>query len=155
MPRLSRKDEARPGRRPSEGQYLSMPQLQGGHHGRGLVREWFLLPVAHVQAEIKKSFIERAPLTLTRAVPIQQLRPFKSFGYSRFGASNAPKCIWLLLTLRRRTAVQVSATPKQSPRSEVISPSARSAATPFADRPPRFGNANVSAWKNRTNKPQR
>jgi hypothetical protein len=44
VPRLSRKDEARPGRRPSEGQYLSMPQLQGGHDGRGLGREWFLLP---------------------------------------------------------------------------------------------------------------
>jgi hypothetical protein len=41
VPRLSRKDEARPGRRPSEGQYLSMPQLQGGHDGRGLGRKWF------------------------------------------------------------------------------------------------------------------
>jgi hypothetical protein len=44
VPRLSPKDEARPGRRPSEGQYLSMPQLQGGHDGRGPGREWFLLP---------------------------------------------------------------------------------------------------------------
>jgi hypothetical protein len=44
VPRLSPKDEARPGRRPSESQYLSMPQLQGGHDGRGLDREWFLLP---------------------------------------------------------------------------------------------------------------
>jgi hypothetical protein len=77
VPRLSRKDEARPGRRPSEGQYLSMPQLQGGHDGRGLGRERFLRPVAHVQAEIKKSFVERA--RLARAAPIQQLPPFPVF----------------------------------------------------------------------------
>ena len=76
MPRLSRKDEARQGRRPSEGQYLSMPQLQGGHDSRGLGSERFLLPVAHVQAEIKKSFVESARLALPRAAPIQQLRPF-------------------------------------------------------------------------------
>ncbi len=56
-----------------------MPQLQGGHDGRGLGRKWFLLPVAHVQAEIKKSFIERARLALPRAAPIQQLRPFPVF----------------------------------------------------------------------------
>ena len=72
-----------------------MPQLQGGHDGRGLGREWFLLPVAHVQAEIKKSFIERARLALPRAVPIQQLRAFpvfnQSFGCSRFAASNATR----------------------------------------------------------------
>jgi hypothetical protein len=53
-----------------------MPQLQRGHDGRGLGREWFLLPVAHVQAEIKESFIERARLALPRAAPIQQLRAF-------------------------------------------------------------------------------
>ena len=82
MPHLSRRDEARPGRRPSEGQYPSMAQLQGGHDGRGLGREWFLLPVAHVQAEIKKSFIERARLALPRAVPIQQLRAFPVFNQS-------------------------------------------------------------------------
>ena len=45
MPRLSRRDEARPGRRPSEGQYLSMPQLQGGMTvedwaGSGSYFEW-------------------------------------------------------------------------------------------------------------------
>ena len=56
-----------------------MPQLQGGHDGRGLGRKWFLLPVAHVQAEIKKSFIEGARLALPRAAPIQQLRPFPAF----------------------------------------------------------------------------
>jgi hypothetical protein len=52
-----------------------MPQLQGGDDGRGLGREWFLLPVVDVQAKIKKSFIEGARLALTRAVPTQQLRP--------------------------------------------------------------------------------
>jgi hypothetical protein len=35
--------------------------------------------VAHVQAEIKKSFIQRARLALPRAVPIQQLRAFPVF----------------------------------------------------------------------------
>ena len=53
-----------------------MPQLQGGHDSRGLGSERFLLPVAHVQAEIKKSFVESARLALPRAAPIQQLRPF-------------------------------------------------------------------------------
>ena len=35
--------------------------------------------MAHVQAEIKKSFIEGARLALPRAAPIQQLRPFPAF----------------------------------------------------------------------------
>jgi hypothetical protein len=64
-----------------------MPQLQGGHDGRGLGRERFLLPVAHVEAEIKKSFIERARLALPGAAPIQQLRPFPQSTRSETAAS--------------------------------------------------------------------
>jgi hypothetical protein len=56
------------------------------HDGRGLDRERFLLPVAHVQAEIKKSFIGKgaaSPPPRRSYSATAPLSAIKSFGNSR------------------------------------------------------------------------